>query len=160
MLVVGSVKFGSRATRFANEDYLASLQRLVDELDLADAVRFTGEREDVPEILGAVDALLMPSIEEPFGRSIVEAMAMTTPVIATDVGGPVEIVDHRVTGLLAPPGDPLAWADAIADVLENPAEARARARRARRVVTERFAQDRHAAAMARILDDAASASRS
>jgi glycosyltransferase involved in cell wall biosynthesis len=159
MLVVGSVKFDSRATRFANEDYLASLRRLVDELDLADAVRFTGEREDIPEILGAVDALLAPSIEEPFGRSIIEAMAMTTPVIATDVGGPVEILADRVTGLLAPPGDPVAWADAIADVLENPGEARTRALRARRIATERFAQDGHAGAMALVLDHAASRSR-
>jgi glycosyltransferase involved in cell wall biosynthesis len=159
MLIVGSVKFDSRATRFANEDYLASLRRLVDDLDLADAVRFTGEREDVPEILGAVDALLMPSIEEPFGRSIIEAMVMTTPVIATDVGGPVEILAHRVTGLLARPGDPVAWADAIADILENPGAARSRARRARRIAVERFAHDRHAAAMAHVLDNAASGSR-
>jgi L-malate glycosyltransferase len=159
MLVVGSVKFDSRATRFANEDYLASLRRLVDDLDLADAVRFTGEREDVPEILAAVDALLMPSIEEPFGRSIIEAMAMATPVIATAVGGPVEIIADRETGLLVPPGDAIAWADAIADVLANPRDARSRALRARRIATERFAQDRHVGAMGLVLDDAARSSR-
>jgi glycosyltransferase involved in cell wall biosynthesis len=159
LLVVGSVKFDAPATRFANDDYLAELRRLVGELGLADAVLFTGEREDIPEILGAVDLLLLPSIEEPFGRSIIEAMAMGTPVIATDVGGPVEILAHRETGLLAPPRDPVAWADAIDDVVERPDEARARALRARAVAAERFAADRHARVMARVLDDTASGPR-
>jgi glycosyltransferase involved in cell wall biosynthesis len=159
LLVVGSVKFDAPATRFANDDYLAELRRLVGELGLADAVRFTGEREDIPEILGAVDLLLLPSIEEPFGRSIIEAMAMGTPVIATDVGGPVEILAHRETGLLAPPREPVAWADAIDDVVERPDEAQARALRARAVAAERFAADRHARVMARVLDDTASGPR-
>ena len=158
LLVVGSVKFDAPATRFANDDYLAELRRLVAELGLADAVRFTGEREDIPEILGAVDLLVLPSIEEPFGRSIIEAMAMGTPVIATDVGGPVEILSHGETGLLAPPRDPAAWAGAIAEVVERPDAARARALRARAVAAERFAADRHARAMARVLDDTASGS--
>ncbi len=158
LLVVGSVKFDSPATRFANAAYLAQLRQLVDQLGVADAVRFIGEREDIPEILGAVDVVLVPSIEEPSGRSIIEAMAMSTPVIATDVGGPVELLTHRVTGLLAPPHDAVAWADAINDVVQRRDDARARALRARVVAVERLGADRHARAMARILDETASGS--
>ena len=58
-------------------------------------MRFLGERDDVPDLLAAVDLLLVPSWEEPFGRSVVEAMAAGVPVLATDVGGPAEILRRR-----------------------------------------------------------------
>ena len=80
---------------------------------------------------------------------------MQAPVIATEDGGPAEIVEHGLTGLLAPARDPLRWAEAIITVLGDPEAARARARRARAVAVERFGADRHARAMADILDGAA-----
>jgi glycosyltransferase involved in cell wall biosynthesis len=155
LLIVGSVKFDATGTRFGNRAFLVELEQLVGALGLRDAVRFMGEREDVPEILGALDALLVPSTGEPFGRTVIEAMAMQAPVIATEDGGPAEIVEHGLTGLLAPARDPLRWAEAIITVLGDPEAARARARRARAVAVERFGADRHARAMADILDGAA-----
>jgi glycosyltransferase involved in cell wall biosynthesis len=141
--------------RLARMPDLADLRRLVDALGLTAAVRFTGERADVPDILAAVDALLAPSVGEPFGRTVIEAMAMGTPVIASDDGGPAEIVEHRVTGLLAPPEDPDRWAESIADVLSDRDAARARAARARAVVSERYGAAAHARAMEAILAGAA-----
>jgi L-malate glycosyltransferase len=88
LLIVGSAKFVSKATRFDNIRYRAELESLTRSLGVEDNVVFMGEREDVPEILRALDVLLMPSWEEPFGRAIIEAMAMAVPVVATSVGGP------------------------------------------------------------------------
>lgn len=157
LLIVGDVKFDAPATRLRNRSYLAELRQLVDALGLGDAVRFTGERQDVAEILGAVDALLVPSVAEPFGRTVIEAMAMGAPVIATDLGGPAEIIEHGVTGLLAPPGEPARWAEAVNRVLADPDGARARTACGRAVAVESFGANRHARAMAAILDGAARA---
>jgi glycosyltransferase involved in cell wall biosynthesis len=120
LLIVGSVKFSSGATRHDNESYLRSLQRMVDELQLHEDVRFLGERSDVPEILGALDLLLLPSWEEPFGRTMVEAMATGTPVVATSIGGPAEVIEDHVNGRLLPPREPRAWVEAIEELIADP----------------------------------------
>jgi glycosyltransferase involved in cell wall biosynthesis len=113
LLVVGEAKFLSRATRFDNAAYLEQLHELARDERLADRVDFLGERDDVPTIMGTLDALLVPSHGEPFGRVVVEAMAAGTPVVASDSAGPSEIIQHGVTGLLAAEGDTKAWAGAI-----------------------------------------------
>lgn len=147
LLLVGTTKFDAAATRHDNAAYLAELQRLAAELGLGERARFLGERADVPEILAAVDVLLAPSWEEPFGRSIVEAMAAGVPVAATDVGGPVEIVADGATGLLLAPCRPQEWAAAIEPLLAEPARAAAMGARGRELARERFAIERHAAAV-------------
>lgn len=147
LLIVGEVKFADASTRLDNRGYLAGLHELVDQLGLEDAVDFLGERDDVPEIMGRADAVLVPSIEEPFGRTVAEAMAIGTPVIATSVGGPAELIEDGVTGLLAPPGEPAAWSGAIRRIVERPDWANAMGRRASEVARERFASERHVAAM-------------
>lgn len=119
LLIIGSAKFLSRATRYDNRAYLTTLRTLVEELGLAGQVRFLGERDDVPEVLRATDALLVPSWEEPFGRSVVEAMAMRVPVIATEVGGPAEVITDGENGLLRAPKDPVGWANAISTLIED-----------------------------------------
>jgi glycosyltransferase involved in cell wall biosynthesis len=124
LLLVGDVVFSSPATRFDNRSYVAGLRRLVRELGLADRVSFLGAREDVPAILSALDALLVPSWEEPFGRTVVEGMAMGVPVLATSVGGPAELITDRRDGRLLPPRSPERWADALAGLLTD-AQARA-----------------------------------
>jgi len=54
------------------------------------------------------------------GRTVAEAMAVGTPVVATNVGGPAELIEDGVTGLLAPPGEPTAWSNAIRRIVEDP----------------------------------------
>ena len=73
---------------------------------MSDAVHFLGEREDVPEILAALDLLLVPSWQEPFGRTVIEGMAMGRVVLATIVGGPREIIEDGVDGRLLAPREP------------------------------------------------------
>jgi L-malate glycosyltransferase len=119
LLIAGGVKFSGAGTRYDNPAYLRSLRRMVYELGLGDDVVFMGERRDVAEILRAVDVLLVPSWEEPFGRTMVEAMAMRTPVIATNVGGPPEVIEHGQNGRLVAPQAPKAWARAMEDLIAD-----------------------------------------
>jgi glycosyltransferase involved in cell wall biosynthesis len=146
LLLVGSPKFASRATRFDNRTYDAELRRLADRLDMAEATRFLGERTDIAEILAAVDLLLVPSWYEPFGLVAAEAMMMGVPVVATSVGGITEVVIEGESGLLLAPRRPGTWARAIGDLLSDPARRAAmgvcgRDRVLREFVPERVGSD-------------------
>ena len=152
LLIVGEIKFADAATRLDNRGYLAELHQLVRDLGLSDAVEFVGEREDIPEVMARADAVLVPSIEEPFGRTVAEAMAVGTPVVATTVGGPAEVIDNGTTGLLAPPGEPAAWSEAICRILEHAERAREMGRRASEVAHRRFSVERHVAAMMEVYE--------
>ncbi len=120
LLLVGEAKFVGAATRHDNRGYLAELEAMATRPSLAGRVEFLGERGDVPALMSALDVLLVPSWEEPFGRVVVEAMAAGTPVIATSRGGTAEIVADGANGLLAPPRDASAWAAAIERLLDEP----------------------------------------
>jgi glycosyltransferase involved in cell wall biosynthesis len=139
LLLVGSAKFADSATRYDNPTYVRSLEGLIDRLGMGGRVSFLGEREDVPELLSAVDVVMVPSWEEPFGRAVAEAMAMGVPVAATSAGGPAELIDDGVEGLLLPPREPEAWSRALADLLPD---------RERRVRMGRAARERAAAQLA------------
>lgn len=143
LLLIGSAKFVDRATRFDNEGYLARLHELVADAGLEARVSWLGEREDVPELVGALDVLLLPSWEEPFGRSLIEAMALGVPVIATTVGGPTEIVRDGHEGYLVPPRDAGAWAQAIRRFAESPELGLQMGRAGRRTVLEGFTVTDH-----------------
>jgi glycosyltransferase involved in cell wall biosynthesis len=113
-IVVGDALFGE-------QDYAAELKRLVAELGLGDRVHFLGHRSDVPLLMQAVDAMVHPSIDpEPFGRTLVEAMLAGVPVIATDAGAAPDILEHGRAGMLVPPGDAGALAEALDAVLVEP----------------------------------------
>ena len=147
LLLVGSAKFVARSTRFDNEDYVSRLRELVAREGLDDRVWWLGEREDVPELIRAMDALLLPSWEEPFGRALIEAMALGVPVVATDVGGSCEIVQDGRQGYLVPPRDPHAWARAIARLAHNPDTRAELGRAGRERVHELFTIAGHVRAM-------------
>jgi glycosyltransferase involved in cell wall biosynthesis len=92
-------------------------------------------------LMGAIDVLVVPSRQEPFGTVIAEAMNAGTPVVATRVGGLAEVVDDGVTGRLVPPGDPQALAAAVVEVLGRREELGAAAReRAKRWHADRYAE--------------------
>jgi len=110
LLIVGETKFVARSTRYDNRAYEAELRQLVRDRGLEPHVHWLGERNDVPQILAAIDVLLVPSWAEPFGRVVVEAMAMGCLVAATAVGGPAEVITDGVDGLLLAPREPLHWA--------------------------------------------------
>jgi L-malate glycosyltransferase len=155
LVLVGSAKFVAASTRFDNESFLARLRGLVADAGLEDRVHWLGEREDVPEIVRALDVLLLPSWEEPFGRAVIEAMAMGVPVVATSVGGPREIVEDGREGYLVDPRDAPAWASAIQNVLGSPDGGAAMGRAARERVEREFTFAQQARAMLAVYGEAA-----
>jgi glycosyltransferase involved in cell wall biosynthesis len=106
-VVVGAAMFGE-------DDYAAALHRLANTLGIAGRVDFRGFREDVWDELARLDVLVHASITaEPFGQVILEGMAAEIPVIAARAGGPAEILEHDVTGLLYEPGNVAELAAAL-----------------------------------------------
>jgi len=158
LLLIGSAKFDSSATRYDNAAYLDSLRRQAGALGLSSAVHFLGERDDVPEILRAVDLLLVPSWEEPFGRSIVEAMAAGVPVVATAVGGPPELLGDGESGITLPPQQPRVWARVVEELLGDPARMAAMGERGRRQARRRFGAESHAGAVLEVYEEVTSSS--
>ncbi|HWX44893.1 MAG TPA: glycosyltransferase family 4 protein [Solirubrobacteraceae bacterium] len=152
LLLIGSPKFRARATRFDNEAYVARLRALVADAGLQDRVSWLGEREDVPELLSALDILMLPSWEEPFGRALIEAMALGVPVISTSVGGPPEILDDGREGLLLPPREPHAWAQAIRALAQSPERRRELGRAGRHRVEQQFTTPHHVAAICAVYE--------
>lgn len=94
----------------------------IKELNLERHVILTGFRNDVPRLLAAMDIVVMASHLEGLGTSLLDAMAMARPVVATRVGGIPEIVMDGITGRLVPPRDPAALAGALIDLIRRPAE--------------------------------------
>ena len=113
LVLAGSPKFTSGATRYDNLSFARELERMIDELGVRGKVLMLGERHDIPEIMSALDVLLVPSWEEPFGMALIEGMAMGLPVLATDRGGTAEILREGRDGFLLPPKDPTAWTEAL-----------------------------------------------
>jgi glycosyltransferase involved in cell wall biosynthesis len=116
-------------------------------LELEGCVWFTGWREDVPDLLALCDLFVLPSLGEHFGRVLIEAMAMARPVVATDAGGVPEIVIAEETGLLVPPGNPKALAEAVLALLADPARARDLGAAGRRRAEACFSLRRHVEAV-------------
>ncbi|MBI3747845.1 MAG: glycosyltransferase family 4 protein, partial [Chloroflexi bacterium] len=96
-----------------------ALEAQARELRIAHRVVFTGRRDDVPAVTAALDVAVLPSYREAQGMVILEAMALSRPVVASNVGGIPEMIDDGVTGLLVPPHDPAALAAAIVRLLTN-----------------------------------------
>jgi len=103
---------------------------------------FTGFRDDVPNLLATMDVFVLPSLWEGVPMALLEAMAMAKPVVATEVGGIPEIVIDGVTGLLVPPRDPDALAEAIIALLQDRERAEAMGQAGRERVEKYFTVER------------------
>jgi len=145
LLVIGE---GSR--REALTAYAASL-------GLGSRVVFTGRRDDVPAVTAALDVAVLPSYREAQGLSILEAMALSRPVVATNVGGIPEMIEDGVTGLLVPPHDAPALGAAILRLLDDHPLADMLARNAHDLVHERFCVELMVRAIESIYDEAVGA---
>ncbi len=123
----------------------ADSERLAAELGIAAAVRFTGHRGDVPELLAAMDVMSAPATAaEGLGYAVLEAMSAGVPVVASRCGGPAECLVHGESGLLVPMGDVAALAEALACVLRD-ARLRERLGTAARARSALFSVARHVA---------------
>jgi glycosyltransferase involved in cell wall biosynthesis len=120
----------------------AALEARVAHAGLRDRVHFLGQREDVPALLAAAKLFVLPSHEEGFPNALLEAMAHGLPVVATRVGGVPEAVVHGETGLLVPPQDPAALAEALSALLRDPDLAQKMGRAGRERAASQFTLDR------------------
>jgi len=109
---------------------------------VAYAFTFSGHCDDVPAKLAAADIFVLPSRSEAFPNAVLEAMAAGLPVVATGVGGILELVDEGRTGLLMPPADPSALADRLVGLMAAPALARSLGDAARAHVREHYSFER------------------
>ena len=108
------------AQRLHEATYLERLKGLASQLGIADRVRFTGERSDVPSLMAAADVYCQPNVRpESFGITFVEALAARLPAVTTDIGGAREIINDSC-GLLVPHSDARALASALRRLIENP----------------------------------------
>ena len=119
------------------------IEGIVRELNIADITTFAGqiEHEELAYYYAAANVCVVPSHYEPFGLVAIEAMACSTPVIASEVGGLKFTVINELTGLLVPPQDERAFAKAIARVLSYPAWSRQLEKDARKRVVSMFSWD-------------------
>ncbi|MDA8210272.1 MAG: glycosyltransferase [Clostridia bacterium] len=118
--------------------YRSEVEAMVKQLGLREQVIFTGYREDIVDVLHSLDILVISSLSEGFGLTAIEAMAMKAPVVATRVGGLPEIIKDGNNGILVPPADGQAIAQAVLDLLADPEDSRAMAARAFEHVRENF----------------------
>ena len=127
------------AALFQEKHLEEDLQAQAAGLGLIDVVEFTGFRSDVNLLIQQLTILVHASTTgEPFGQVIVQGMAASKPVVATDGGGVPEIVVDGVTGYLVPMSDPAAMAAAISTLLSAPAQAAEMGRRGRERILEKF----------------------
>ncbi|MGD9904523.1 MAG: glycosyltransferase family 4 protein [Vicinamibacterales bacterium] len=127
-----------------NPPYEAALRERIAAAGLADRFTFTGWRTDVPHVMRAVDVLVVPTTsQEPAALSLMEGMAMGRPLVASRTGGTPELIVDGETGLIFPPGDAAALADATAALLGDPARRRQMGEAGRARMERHFTVERH-----------------
>lgn len=134
----------SRPDPNGDEGYAGKVRRRIWELGLDERVHWAGWQEAMPEIMADLDVTALPSWEEPFGLVVTESMAMERPVVGYRSGALPEIITDGVEGLLVPRGDIDALADALVQLLKDPARREEMGRRGRERVLKQFAPRRQA----------------
>ncbi len=119
-----------------------TLKEMADSLDLGKTVRFLGFCNDIPDFLGALDVYVCSSVSEGLSLSILEAMAESRPVVATDVGGNPELIRQGENGFLVPPADPGSLAARIKELFDDPMARERFGKCGRRIVEENFSLER------------------
>lgn len=130
------------------------IRRRVREMDLERHVLMTAFRRDIPDVLAALDVLVLPSVRsEGTPQVIVQALAVGTPVVGTAVGSVPEVIRDGETGRLVPPADARALAEAILSLLRDPVRARAMAQAGQALVQERYTLDAMMTATTRVYEE-------
>lgn len=102
-----------------HKDYYLNMKKLTKSFGLSKNITFCGYRDDIPSIINLLDILVLPAVNEPLGRVIIESLFMRTPVIGSDSGGIPEIILPNETGLLVPPKKPKELAKAIYKLIKD-----------------------------------------
>ncbi len=136
------------APLFGEDDYALRLKQQAKEAGLEDKLEYTGFRNDIPQQVADLDMLVHCSIiGEPFGQVIVEGMAAERPVIASQGGGALEIIQDGINGILTPMGDAQALADAMLKIVQNAEASVEMGKKARERVLAKFTIDKTADAV-------------
>jgi glycosyltransferase involved in cell wall biosynthesis len=138
----------------AGAAYYERLRARTRELGLEHALLFTGFRSDVADVMNALDVVVHTSVRaEPFGRVILEGMALGKPVVASAAGGVPELIEDGDTGFLTTPGNPDALAERLIPLLQDADLRQQVGRRAQQWARERFSLPAHVAAMSAIYEE-------
>jgi glycosyltransferase involved in cell wall biosynthesis len=130
-LIVGEASHGE-------EDYERGIRDMAHALNLESTVTFAGFRRDIPQLMAAFDIFAFPSHAESFGVVLIEAMAMERPVVSTNCDGVVDIVVDGETGLHVHPRHAEELANALENLIRDPAQRRKFGKAGRRRVEEMF----------------------
>jgi glycosyltransferase involved in cell wall biosynthesis len=131
------------------------LERYAAELGIQDRVVFTGDRQDIPRLLAAMQVYVMPSLMEGCQYTLLEAMAMAKPIVSTPAGIGEEVVAGQGTGILVPYADSAALAAGVLKILADPVLARDFGRQSRALMVRRFALDTMVDNIARVYREVA-----
>ncbi|MDT8879064.1 glycosyltransferase family 4 protein [Halomonas saccharevitans] len=137
---------GLTAAEGSNEAFVAELRDRVRALGLEERITFVGFRRDLPRLLEAMDIVCVPSRNEAFGLTVIEAMAAGKAVVGSDSGALPELIDPA-TGRLAAPEDPAAWGQALAELADDAALREALGEVARSRVARDFTLETHVAGL-------------
>jgi glycosyltransferase involved in cell wall biosynthesis len=137
------------------QDYKESLMLLTRRLGIAGQVEFLGNRADIPQLLNETDILVLSTVtQEAFGRVLIEAQAVGVPVVATKVGGVLDVVEHEKTGLLVLPKDPDGIAGAVMRLVNDRKLADTMAALARKRVEMKYTIEEMASKTLAVYDEA------
>ena len=138
----------------SGKDYIDELKELVRSEGVGDSVVFTGFRSDIPQVVSELDCMVLPSIYgEGSSLTLLEAMGLACPCIASATEGNVELIKDGVTGLLVPPADAGGLSKAIVTVLEDRKKAREMGEAAKQKVKREFLADRMAKSYAEVIEE-------
>jgi glycosyltransferase involved in cell wall biosynthesis len=152
-IVIGAPSTGEKNLRFYK-----MLREKSAALNLKDKLIFTGYRQDVPRLIAAIDIVVHASSEpEPFGLVAIEGMASGKPVVATEAGGILDIIQNNVNGLLVPCKDSKAMAEAIMELAFNKKKAEDLGRAARQRIVDKFTIKHQTLAVEKLYDSLLSA---
>jgi len=134
---------------------MPELAALVESMDIQDITWLAGARNDIPELMRAMDLFVLPSKAEGISNTILEAMASGLPVVATAVGGNTELVVQDETGDLVPPSDPIAMATVLKRFISEADRGQCFGRAGRRRVEEEFSLEAMVAGYLGVYDELA-----
>lgn len=146
-IVVGKTAKGAEA-------YERTIRTFLAENGMEERLRLLGYRSDIPQLLNAMDIFVHTSVEpEPFGRVILEAMAMRKPIVSISSGGPVELITHGDSGFLVPMGDHEAVAGAVEECLADMSMAEAMGEKAYQRIRDNFTLEHMVKGVERVYEE-------
>ncbi|WP_034750527.1 glycosyltransferase [Halalkalibacter wakoensis] len=123
--------------------YLEEIKEIITENNLMDYVYFLGWRQDVLSIMKELDLIVLPSYSEGLPRTVLESLACSCPVIATDVAGTGEIIEHKANGMLIKPGDVNALSEALEYMLIDKTKLRQMGIEGRKTIENKFLMEKY-----------------